>query len=123
MFSQARPNKGTWGERREGQIKKKRSHEDAAEAKKSIFKIGEGQVPPNHHFLLFVAIALDGKNPSGKHFLTIILKVIPAWVLGIMVFDAFRDKPRKKRVHEALIRRGWVKDPSARTQPNPKTQF
>ena len=88
LFSQARPNKGLGGKGRA----KKRSHEDAAEAKKSILKIGEGQVPKNHHFLVFVAIALNGKNPSGNHFLTINLKVIPAWVLGIMVFDAFCKK-------------------------------
>ena len=44
------------------------------------------QVPKNLHFLVFVAIVLNGKNPQGNHFLTINLKVIPVWVLGIGVF-------------------------------------
>ena len=99
FVSQARPTKGLGGEGGKGKSKKKRSHEDAAEAEKAILKIcdrpthfGEGQVPKNHHFLVFVTTVLNGKNPQRNQFLVIKLKLIPVWVLGIMVFDAFCKK-------------------------------
>ena len=49
-------------------------------------------MPKNHHFLVFVTTVLNGKNPQRNHFLVINLKVIPVWVLAIMVFDAFCKK-------------------------------